>query len=132
MAKYVIQDNGIILEVATGKYIPEDPHNADYAAYLLWEKGATGGSLNAAVMEQSNLESIKKDKIEDLKELAKVLIGETDWYIIRSIESTKNVPVEVTNRRKAIRSYVSLAEKEIIALKHANDVKSYIFKFPKR
>ncbi len=71
------------------------------------------------------LEELKTRKLESLKSLGNRKLKETDWYIVRKVETDKAVPGDITTARALIKSKIEEKETGINNLTEKADVITY-------
>lgn len=62
---YTINQHGGVIRDSDGMFIPEDPANSDYAAYLAWVAAGNTASSTVAITPQSIAQELS-GKIDDL------------------------------------------------------------------
>jgi len=77
-----------------------------------------------------SLSDIKNRKISEIKRRAKLVLSETDWYIIRNKETGEAIPQEVLNHRSQVRSDSDTFEQEVKDLTTVEEVLNYDYNFP--
>ena len=73
------------------------------------------------------LSELKSNKIEVLRNNTNKKLAETDWYIIRNVERSIEVPQDVQDARTEILSQHNTKESDINALATKKDVATYEF-----
>ena len=80
---------------------------------------------NIPVIKPKTLEELKEQKIEQVKRKAYNLLSETDWYIVRQLETGKEIPQDVLNERERIRNKSEVIEQEISELETKEELRNY-------
>jgi hypothetical protein len=76
-----------------------------------------------------DIEALKQDKIRQIKEQAKSLLSDTDWYVWRLTERGVEIPQEISAKRLEIIEKSELLETEVNALQTVEQVIRYAVAF---
>ena len=76
-----------------------------------------------------DIDTLKSNKIAELKKLANTKLSVTDWVVVRNAEKSLSIPSGVTSDRDNIRSTVSTKEAEINSLNTQKAVIEYDINF---
>lgn len=95
-----------ILRLADHAFIPPDPANSDYQAYLAWcEEGNTPlPAPDPIIGDITDLPEAKKVASEYVRSKAYTLLQPTDWVVVREMESGVPAPADITAYRTAVRA----------------------------
>jgi len=86
----------------------------------------TGDVLNLTWSE--TLSELKEQKINTLKFITNENLAKTDWYVIRKIERSIDIPQDIQDSRELIITEYNNQESEINALTKKADVITYEFR----
>ncbi len=135
--KYMVLRDGSIKDTENNLFIPKTIENRHFQAYKLWLEGKDefgndlGTGKNTPDIEPDiTIGEAKVNKVKELKAKASVLLLETDWYIVRQMETGIPVPSEILSYRESIRNYVTKTEAKIAALASVEAVSKFTIEFP--
>ena len=66
-------------------------------------------------IEPLDLEPLKANMTDEAKRIARAMLGETDWMVIRKIDSDEPIPDDVSDFRAAVRAEENRIESEVAA-----------------
>lgn len=78
----------------------------------------------------ATLSEVKDAKIKQIKNDAKDVLEQTDWYVIRKHETGESVPQTVLDHRSNVRSLSDDYEADVDALDSIDGVEAYEYSFP--
>ena len=73
-----------------------------------------------------DLDQLKEQWTNQVKQTAGTLLAQTDWYVIRQSENSAGVPAEVLSRRSEIRTFSNEKEAAIAACADVPALASYV------
>lgn len=76
-------------------------------------------------LEKYTLDELKENKISEIKEKAKNILADSDWYIVRKQETGKEVPQDILDYRANIRNQSETIETQINELTTKIEVNNY-------
>ena len=91
---------GIIPYKYSGNNINDEYYTSTFSDSV-GENAVTRTYTNNAV---SDLTELKTSKISNAKDYANQLLSDTDWYVVRNVETSTAIPSEITAFRTAVRT----------------------------
>ena len=91
---------GIIPYKYSGNNINDEYYTSTFSDSV-GENAVTRTYTNNAV---SDLTELKTSKISNAKDYANQLLSDTDWYVVRNVETSTAIPSEITAFRTAVRA----------------------------
>ena len=73
-----------------------------------------------------DLDQLKEQWTNQVKQTANILLAQTDWYVTRQAETTTAVPADVLTRRAEIRTFSGEKEAAIAACADVPALASYV------
>lgn len=103
---YKLTSGDTIHRLTDNAFIPPDPSNSDYQAYLAWrEEGNTPlPAPDPIIGDITDLPEAKKVASEYVRSKAYSLLQPTDWVVVREMESGVPAPADITAYRAAVRT----------------------------
>lgn len=121
-----INDRELLVTSDTGgkSIVVLDNKNSHTEEYLQWKQN--GGIPLPKPDWEPTLELAKSRRIREIKREARtIMMGNTDWYVIRKAETGSAIPVAVQTYRAALRQATTDSETAINALTTIDVVRDY-------
>lgn len=84
-----------------------------------------GFTYDVSIKELPELSELKLTKIDELNKLAGKMLSETDFYVIRKMDGSGNIPATIKAERLVIRASIERNESAINALTGKREVIMY-------
>jgi len=82
------------------KYKPEQRVSIPMSDRFYWTAINSEGNYERV---PKNINDVKKVMISEVKQAAASLLSETDWYVVRKLETNQYIPINITEYRNNIR-----------------------------
>jgi hypothetical protein len=85
---------------------------------------------NDKLVYDISLSEAKADRIKEIKQSAKKVLSQTDWYVVRNQETGEAIPQSVVDHRNEVRSLSDSFESEVKNIDSISNVLEYRFSHP--
>jgi hypothetical protein len=77
-----------------------------------------------------DIDKLRLNKIESIKDDAHDKLEPTDWYVIRKMETGESIPHSIKGYRESVKSTVDMAESDVAELNTPFDIVKYNPEWP--
>jgi hypothetical protein len=126
---YQLTQGDTILRLSDNAFIPPDPANSDYQAYLAWlEEGNTPLPYvpPTPVDHITDLQEAQEFSNNLIRTTAHDILSPTDWYITRYTETQVEVPENISVFRSTIRTEAQTKITQVNSQETLEDLKDYL------